>query len=72
MILQSEDEHLSEYDDLVMAQIDSEAPAREAVPLALLNRYFKRITAHSMNILTSLVMPIDRLDYYDEDKADRW
>jgi len=24
-----------------------------------------------MNILTSLVMPIDRLDYYDEDKADR-
>ncbi len=72
LILQSEDEHLSEYDDLVMAQIDSEAPAREAVPLALLNRYFKRITAHSMNILTSLVMPVDRLDYYDEDKADRW
>jgi hypothetical protein len=31
----------------------------------------KRITAHLMNILTSLVMPIDRLDYYDEAKADR-
>src|SRR3990170_1548449 len=38
---------------------------------AVLYRYFKRITAHLMNILTSLVMPIDRLDYYDETKADR-
>ena len=71
-ILQDEDEHLDEYDDIVIAQIDSEAPASQAVPIALLNRYFKRITAHSMNILTSLVMPIDRLDYYDEDNADRW
>lgn len=70
-ILQDEDEHLDEYDDIVIAQIDSEAPASQAVPLALLNRYFKRITAHAMNILTSLVMPLDRLDYYDEDKADR-
>ncbi|MBT8240156.1 MAG: hypothetical protein KJN63_02905 [Acidimicrobiia bacterium] len=71
-LLQTEDDHIDEYDDIVIAQIDSEAPARQAVPLALLNRYFKRITAHSMNILTSLVMPIDRLNYYDEDKADRW
>jgi phosphate uptake regulator len=71
-ILQTEDEHLSEYDDLVLEQIQSMAPASEAVPLALLYRYFKRITAHSMNVLTSLVMPLDRLDYYDEDKADRW
>lgn len=30
-----------------------------------------RVIAHLMNILTSLVMPIDRLDYYDEKKADR-
>jgi len=71
-ILQTEDENLDEYDALVVAQIESGRPAREAVPRALLYRYFKRITAHAMNVLTSLVMPIDRLDYYDEDKADRW
>jgi len=71
-ILQSEDESLDEYDANVLAQIDSGQPASEAVPRALLYRYLKRITAHAMNILTSLVMPIDRLDYYDEDKADRW
>jgi phosphate uptake regulator len=72
LILQTEDENLDEYDALVVAQIESGRPAREAVPRALLYRYFKRITAHAMNVLTSLVMPIDRLDYYDEDKADRW
>lgn len=72
LILQTEDENLVEYDSLVIAQIESGRPAREAVPRALLYRYLKRITAHAMNVLTSLVMPIDRLDYYDEDKADRW
>ncbi len=30
-------------------------------------RYLMRISAHSMNIITSVVMPLDRLDYYDED-----
>ncbi len=72
LILQAEDENLIEYDNLVITQINSDAPAATAVPIALLYRYLKRITAHSMNVLTSLVMPLDRLDYYDEDKADRW
>jgi len=71
-ILQVEDENLSAYDALVIEQIGSDASAGHAVPRALLYRYLKRITAHAMNILTSLVMPIDRLNYYDEDKADRW
>jgi phosphate uptake regulator len=70
-MLQAGDDLLDEYDDLIEEQLRSDKPAREAVPRALLYRYFKRITAHLMNILTSLVMPIDRLDYYDEDKADR-
>ena len=71
-ILQAEDENKDVYDDLVIAQINTDASAAIAVPRALLYRYFKRITAHSMNVLTSLVMPLDRLDYYDEEKADRW
>lgn len=70
-ILQSGDDLLDEFDDLVIQQIRSDRPASEAVPRALLYRYLKRIAAHLMNILTSLVMPLDRLDYYDEDKADR-
>lgn len=62
---------LDEYDECVMSQLDSEDGAREAVPRALLCRYLKRITAHLMNVITSLVMPIERLDYYDEKKSDR-
>jgi hypothetical protein len=27
--------------------------------------------AHSMNIITSVVVPLDRLDYYDEDEHGR-
>jgi hypothetical protein len=41
------------------------------VSRALYFRFLKRITAHVMNFLTSLVMPVDRLDYYDEAKQDR-
>jgi len=43
----------------------------EGVARALLYRYLKRITAHVMNVLTSLVMPVHRLDFYDEKKSDR-
>lgn len=45
--------------------------ASEAVARALLVRFLKRITAHVVNVLTSLVMPVHRLDYYDERKEDR-
>jgi phosphate uptake regulator len=70
-LLQGGDDLQDEFDELIDEQLQTDKPAREAVPRALLYRYFKRITAHLMNILTSLVMPIDRLDYYDEAKADR-
>jgi phosphate uptake regulator len=65
------DEVADEFDALITAQIASAGSPRDAVPRALLYRYLKRVVAHLMNILTSLVMPIDRLDFYDEKKADR-
>lgn len=65
------DEILDECDDRITMQLTSADSPREAVPRALLFRYLKRIYAHLMNVLSSLVMPLDRLDYYDEDKADR-
>jgi hypothetical protein len=30
-------------------------------------RFYKRIAAHVLNILSSVVMPLHKLDYYDED-----
>ncbi|MDJ0973435.1 MAG: PhoU domain-containing protein [Planctomycetota bacterium] len=34
-------------------------------------RYYRRIVSHSLNIVTSVVLPVDHLDYYDEDKESR-
>ncbi len=65
------DEAQSRFDECVAAQLKSTAPPSEAVSRALLCRYLKRITGHLMNVITALVMPIERLDYYDEAKADR-
>jgi phosphate uptake regulator len=70
-LVQQMDEWTSEYDTRVDGQMESDAKARDAVSRALLYRYLKRITAHTMNIISSLVMPLHRLDYYDEKKADR-
>ena len=39
----------------------------QAVAIALIARYLKRVAAHLGNIATSVVMPIHKLDYYDED-----
>lgn len=62
---------LDEYDDNVEDLMRSPVPSTVGVPQALLNRHLKRITAHLMNVLTAVVMPVDRLDYWDEDKIDR-
>ncbi len=71
VLIDKADGFLDDYDDHVKAAYRYEGPASEAVSRALYYRYLKRITAHVMNFLTSLTMPIDRLDYYDEDKDDR-
>ena len=60
------DELRREFDTLGNGLIHSTEPALHAVPRALLYRFLKRITAHSMNVVTAVVMPGDRLDYYDE------
>ncbi len=34
--------------------------------LVLSARYFKRVASHAANIVTSVVMPLDKLDFFDE------
>ena len=70
-LIDKADGFLDEYDAQVKAAIRSEGPTSEAVGRALYARYLKRITAHIMNMMTSLVVPVDRLDYYDEAPEDR-
>jgi len=71
-MIQESDGVQDEYDEGVRQLLSQgNAEGSKAVARALLYRYLKRINSHSMNVLTSLVMPVHRLDFYDEKKADR-
>ena len=58
----------SSHDEVVYRLAKSDAPASEAVPQALYYRFLKRIVSHLENVLTSVVMPLDRIDYYKQPK----
>ena len=42
-------------------------PAGVTAKLTLAARYYQRIAGHVLNLLSSVVMPLHKLDYYDED-----
>ena len=63
-LVEKADGFLDEHDAGVKAAFSGEGAASDAVARALYFRFLKRITAHIMNLLTALVMPIDQLDYY--------
>jgi len=65
------DELRREFDDRINELIRSTEPALTAVPRALLYRFLKRVTAHSLNVVSAVVMPVDRLDYFDESEETR-
>jgi len=62
-------EDLGHYDSHIIQFVSSDLPGRHATPRALFYRYLKRISAHLSNILSSVVMPVDRLDFYKASKA---
>ncbi len=62
---------LDEFDEHISYLVVSDESAKQAVPRALLFRYLKRVVAHLLNVLSAVVMPVDQLDYYDEDKTTR-
>ena len=59
------------FDERVSTMIRQEDPGDQAVARALAYRYLKRVVAHLMNVLSAVIMPLDRLDYFDEDPEDR-
>lgn len=70
-LINKADGFLDQYDAHVKAMFTTDLSSQDAVARALYYRFLKRTTAHVMNVLTSLVQPLDRLDYYDEAKEDR-
>lgn len=65
------DRLLDDFDDGVSALVSSGEGEPQAVARALAFRYLKRVVAHLMNVLSAVVMPVDRLDYFAADPEDR-
>jgi hypothetical protein len=53
--------------DSQVSRIISGGECKSPAVFVLLFRFFKRIVRHLTNIVSSVVMPIDKLDYFDED-----
>ena len=54
-------------DAMIDDLMKDDLPTRDAVLLTLLARYLKRVSLHLSNIASSVVMPLHRLDYFDEE-----
>jgi len=52
--------------DRIAWEMMEKTDKKDNVAIALLFRFFKRIAAHLDNIATSVIVPIDKLDYHDE------
>ena len=53
-------------DGLVARIGQSSYDASTTTAFILGTRYYKRINAHVLNVLSSVVMPLDKIDYYDD------
>ena len=55
-----------EYEDMIRTITTSDLDTQDAVCLVLVLRFFKRVVAHMSNIASTVVMPVDMIDFYDE------
>jgi phosphate uptake regulator len=65
------DKYLQEFDAQVSELVRRGDDESQAVAQALAYRYLKRVVAHLMNLVSAAVMPMDKIDYFDEDPEDR-
>jgi phosphate transport system protein len=56
-------------DGLLPRIAKSSYPADVTTAVVLGARYYKRIGGHVLNLLSSVVMPLHKIDYYDEDEV---
>jgi phosphate transport system protein len=59
-------------EDIVRKVAASTLPAEHAVTIALAARFYKRIQKHLLNLLSAVIMPLHKLDYFDEDALNSW
>ena len=54
------------HEDGIRTITESGLDTKNAVCLVLALRFYKRVTAHMSNIASTVVMPVDLIDFYDE------
>lgn len=70
LIRKSKDE-ARRADNLVLRIAHAGYDGAVTTSLVLGTRYYKRVGAHLLNLLSSVVMPLHKVDYYDEDEIPR-
>lgn len=65
------DECDDKIEEILVAKGERNVEPAEPAATALCYRYFKRVISHARNVVTSLVVSVDRLDYYDESDETR-
>ena len=58
-------------DKLLVELAKSELSAPQATSMVLLTRFHKRLSSHLSNILSSVVMPVHKVDYFDEKEVEK-
>ena len=58
-------------DGLLPRIANSGFSSQATVSAALTARFYKRIVAHTVNILSTVIMPIHKIDFFDEDELQR-
>jgi phosphate uptake regulator len=61
-----------ECDAVIEDLMQDNLSCRKAVLYTLLARHLKRICSHLSNISSSVVMPLHKLDYFDEKWSDTY
>ena len=61
---------LNAIEDLCDTRVESTLSSEKNHPcpatVVLAYRYFKRVASHAMNVTSSIFMPLDKIDYFDE------
>ena len=65
-VVENELRYGRQLDDAVTLLANSTLPTKDAVCLTLTYRHMKRISAHLGNIASSIIMPVHKIDYFDE------
>jgi phosphate uptake regulator len=72
MTLIQEGRDISKNCDALITRIaEAGRDGRTTAALVLGTRYYKRVSGHLLNVLSSVVMPLHKLDYFDEDEMRR-